>query len=66
MDTTGAEALRQVMATLAESKATFSISRASTPLESVMKGYGLIDEIGSDRIYDTNRKAVAAFRRDAG
>jgi len=33
-------------------------------LQSVLKDYGLLDEIGSQQIYLTNRDAVAAFRRE--
>jgi len=66
IDATGAEILRQVLATLAERKVTFAISRAHAPLQSVLKDYGLLDEIGSDRIYATNRDAVADFRREHG
>ena len=64
MDTTGAAALRQVLTTLADCDVTFAISRASKSLQSVLKDYGLLDEIGGQRLYDTNREAVAAFRRE--
>jgi MFS superfamily sulfate permease-like transporter len=64
MDTTGEEAMRQVLAMLAERDVTFAITRASTPLQSILKDYGLLDEIGRERLYDTNRAAVAAFRRE--
>jgi len=66
MDTTGAGALRKVMATLADRDVAFAISRAPTPLQSVLKDYGLFDEIGSQRFYLSNRDAVAAFRRERG
>ena len=64
MDTTGEEAMRQVLAMLAERDVTFAITRAYTPLQSILKDYGLLDEIGRERLYDTNRDAVAAFRRE--
>jgi SulP family sulfate permease len=64
MDTTGAEAMRQVLAALAERDVTFAISRCSPPLQSILKDYGLLDEIGKHRFYATNRDAVAAFRRE--
>jgi SulP family sulfate permease len=64
MDTTGAGALRQVLAMLAERDVTFAITRVTTPLMSVLKDDGLLDEIGEQRLYDTNRDAVAAFRRE--
>ncbi len=64
MDTTGEEAMRQVLAMLAERDVTFAVSRCSTPLQSILKDYGLLDEIGRQRLYDTNRDAVAAFRRE--
>jgi len=46
MDTTGAEAVRQVLAMLAKRDVTFAVSRCSTPLQSILKDYGLLDEIG--------------------
>jgi SulP family sulfate permease len=64
MDTTGEEAMRQVLTTLAEHDVTFAVSRCSEPLLSVLKDYGLLDVIGRHRLYDTNRDAVAAFRRE--
>ena len=42
----------------------FAISRAPTPLQSVLKDYGLYDEIGSQRFYLSNRDAVAAIRQE--
>jgi MFS superfamily sulfate permease-like transporter len=64
MDTTGEEAMRQVLAMLAERDVTLAVSRCSAPLLSILKDYGLLDEIGTQRLYDTNRDAVAAFRRE--
>ena len=64
MDTTGEEAMRQVLTMLAERDVTFAVSRCSTPLQSILKDYGLLDEIGRERLYDTNRDAVAAIRRE--
>jgi hypothetical protein len=49
---------------LAERDVTFAITRVTTPLMSVLKDDGLLDEIGEQRLYDTNRDAVAAFRRE--
>jgi SulP family sulfate permease len=64
MDTTGAEALRQVLATLADRDVTFAITRVTSPLMSVLKDDGLLEEIGEQQFYDTNRDAIAAFRRE--
>jgi len=64
MDTTGEEAMRQALAMLAERDVTFAVSRCSAPLQSILKDYGLLDEIGRQRLYATNRDAVAAFRRE--
>jgi SulP family sulfate permease len=66
MDTTGEEAMRQVLAMLAQRDVTFAVSRCSKPLQSILKDYGLLDEIGRQRLYDTNRDAVAAFHREWG
>ena len=65
MDTAGAEVLRQVLALLTERNITFAISRASGPLRSVLDDYGLMDEIGRDRFYETNRDAAAEFRHES-
>ena len=65
MDTTGEEAMRQVLAMLAELDVTFAVSRCSAPLLSILKDYGLLEEIGRQQLYDTNRDAVAAFRRES-
>jgi hypothetical protein len=57
------EKMRQTLAMLAERDVPFAVSRCSTPLQSILKDYGLLDEIGRQPLYDTNRDAVAAFRR---
>ncbi len=61
MDTTGAEALRQILGMLKERDVSFAVSRANQQLIESMNAYGLVEEIGSDRLFSTNRKAVKAF-----
>lgn len=61
MDTAGAETLQQVITWLAEHDICFAISRANEPLQNLLKSYGLLDQIGTQRLYPTNRDAVQAF-----
>jgi len=61
MDTTGADTLREVISLLEEHEVTFAVSRAHRPLVELLRTYGLLDEIGQDRFFATNREAAAAF-----
>ena len=64
MDSTGAEALRQVLRLLEERGVAFSVSRASQRLLTVLKDFGLLDQIGENRVFGTNRAAAAAFSQE--
>jgi high affinity sulfate transporter 1 len=65
IDTTGAEALRQVIAMLHRRGVTFAIARAHAPVPELLERYELIELIGRERLYRTDREAVEAFRNDA-
>jgi MFS superfamily sulfate permease-like transporter len=66
IDTTGAEALEQTVKTLRQTGVTFAISRASPPVPELLRTYELLEEIGEERLYMTNRDAVAAFYEETG
>ena len=61
IDTTGAEVLHQVLALLAVRKVTFAVARANPQLPALLKRYDLLELIGKNRLYPTNRHAVAAL-----
>ncbi len=64
MDTTGVEAFRGILDFLANRGITFAISRVNRKLYALLGHYQLLDQIGQNRIYDTNRQALAAFRQE--
>ena len=63
IDTSGAEVLHQVLSRSAESGVTVAISRANVSMAALLAQYDLLDLIGEDRLYPTNRHAIAAFRQ---
>jgi len=66
IDTTGAEALEQIIAYLEKRGITFALTREQPPFRQLLERYGLVDRIGEGRRYVTNRDAVAAFLHEAG
>jgi MFS superfamily sulfate permease-like transporter len=66
IDTTGEQSLHQVVSRLAKRGVTFAVSRANQQTRSLLAQYHLLDLIGENRLYPTNRHAIAAFRREAG
>lgn len=60
IDTTGLEALENVIELLREQGIRFAISRAYPPVPELLAHYGLLDHIGAENIFETNRAAVAA------
>jgi MFS superfamily sulfate permease-like transporter len=64
IDTTGAEALHQVLGMLAKRNVTFALARANPRLPPLLKRYELLESIGENRLYPTNRHAVDAFRQE--
>ena len=63
-DTSGAEALHQVLSLSADRGVTVAISRANASMAALLAQYHLLDLIGEDRLYPTNRHAIAAFRQE--
>jgi len=66
IDTTGAETLNQVLALLADRGVTFALSRVNKPVLTLLKRYELMEQIGENRLYDTNRQALAAYYQEFG
>jgi SulP family sulfate permease len=66
IDTTGEETLHQVLTMLKKRGVTFGLSRANQTTSDLLARYHLLDMIGKDRVYPTNRHAIAAFRQETG
>jgi MFS superfamily sulfate permease-like transporter len=62
LDVTGADAFREVLGLMSEHDVTFALSRANKPLIKLLANYDLLDKIGEDRLYPTNRHALAVLR----
>ncbi len=45
---------------------TVAISRANEPTAALLARYHLLDLIGKNRLYPTNRHAIAAYRQEHG
>jgi len=66
IDTTGEEVLHQVLTWLANRGVTVALSRANQPTAALLARYHLLEVIGKNRLYPTNRHAIAAFRKETG
>jgi MFS superfamily sulfate permease-like transporter len=66
MDTTGEEVLNQIFTWLAKRGVTVAVSRANPSVAALFRQYHLVELIGENRLYPTNRHAIAAFRRETG
>ena len=66
IDTTGAGALQQVLTLLDKRNITFALSRVNDPLPELLERYELLDQIGEEHIYPTNRATVKAFYAETG
>jgi high affinity sulfate transporter 1 len=66
IDTSGAEVLHQVLSGLADRGVTVAITRANEPTAALLAKYHLMDLIGENRLYPTNRHSVAAYRQEHG
>jgi high affinity sulfate transporter 1 len=66
IDTSGAEVLHQVLSWLADRGMTVAISRANEPTATLLEQYHLLDLIGENRLYPTNRHAIADYRQEHG
>ncbi len=66
IDTSGAEVLHQVLSRLADRGLTVAISRANETTAALLAQYHLLELIGENRLYPTNRHAIAAYRQEHG
>jgi high affinity sulfate transporter 1 len=66
IDTTGAEALKQVLILLANHNVTFALSRVNGHVLSLLKRYGLFGQDEEIKLYATNRQAVSSFHMECG
>jgi high affinity sulfate transporter 1 len=66
IDTTGAGALQQVITLLHDRNITFAFSRVNDPLPDLLERYELLEQIGEEHLYPTNRAAVTAFYAATG
>jgi SulP family sulfate permease len=64
LDSTGAEAMENAIESLRAHGLVFAVARAVAPLPDLLERYGLVEKIGADRFYVTDRDAVDAFRAD--
>ena len=64
IDTTGEQTLHQVLTWLAKRGVTVALSRANQSTAALLVQYHLLELIGENRLYPTNRHAIAAFRRE--
>jgi SulP family sulfate permease len=66
IDTTGEKVLRQVLTWLAKSSVTVAVSRANQSTTALLRHYHLLELIGENCLYPTNRHAISAFRKETG
>jgi high affinity sulfate transporter 1 len=66
IDTTGADALREVLERLREAGAVTGIARCQPQTEVLLRAYGLLEVLGADRLFETDREAVAALTAATG
>jgi len=64
MDTTGAETMHQVLTWLAKRGVTVAVSRANPSTTELLRHYHLLELIGENRLYPTNRHTISAFREE--
>jgi hypothetical protein len=55
---------REVLSLMSQRGVIFALSRANKPLTHLLANYHLLDKIGANRLYPTNRHAVAALREE--
>jgi sulfate permease, SulP family len=65
IDPTASEALTESVSLLQEKHKTIGIARASAAVHALLEVYGITDAIGSERLYASNRAALAAYLNHA-
>ncbi len=66
IDTTGEETLHQVLTSLSKRGVSVAVSRANQSTVALLSRYHLLELIGENRLFPTNRHAMAAYHREAG
>lgn len=61
VDTTGADALAEVVDYFDKRQITLALARLEPPVRDLLGRYGLRDKIGQNHVYPSNRAAVRAF-----
>jgi high affinity sulfate transporter 1 len=61
IDPTASDALAESVAELHKNGKVIGIARASAPIQSLLDLYGITEAIGAERIYPSNRAALAAY-----
>jgi sulfate permease, SulP family len=61
IDPTAAEALAEGIESAAAAGTTVAVSRARRPIQDLLERYGLIEAIGEEHVFASNRAAVEAF-----
>jgi high affinity sulfate transporter 1 len=64
IDPTASEALAESIAALLAADVTVGFTRVSAPVRNLLSLYGIADTVGSDRLYESNRTALAAYLRE--
>jgi len=66
LDTSGAEALRQAISILKARDINLAVSRVRPSFRKQLDNHSLLDQIGEEMLYATNREAAVAFRETHG
>jgi high affinity sulfate transporter 1 len=66
IDTTGADALREVLERLRAEGVEAGIARCQPQAADLLRTYGLLELAGTDRLFETDREAVAVLTLAAG
>lgn len=64
VDPTAAEALVEGIDAARAQGVTVAITRATRPVTALLERYGIVDAIGREHLYDSNRRARAAFEAE--
>jgi len=64
VDPTASEALAEAVALLHEHGKVIGIARASSPVRELLDTYGIVDDIGVEHLYVSNREALRAYLAD--
>jgi MFS superfamily sulfate permease-like transporter len=66
IDTTGVETLEGIITLLRSNNIALAVSRAKQPVPDLLRHYGLLDEIGEEKLFETNREALVAMQLEQG